>query len=197
MFAISGEGREIVSDLIDKFINGTGKSINIQTNDGIVSLPCYTSPKLKEKIYKDDQVQEYVKTVKSEFCKQIELNNGDIVQAKRAMQNIIENTGKSNIAFSKDDWGYLFGGMTLSINDLWGSSVNIDSIEVNGNSYNGVLHFQLYDHFGLDQPDVEKIYVNLAGFRAWFVLQHYDAFNGKYKPFINVYDYYVPFEGEF
>lgn len=61
--------------------------------------------------------------------------------------------------------------------------------------HNAIHHLRLYDHFGLDQPDVEKIYVELAGFRAWFVLQHYDSFNGKYKPFINIFDDYVYFEG--
>lgn len=195
MFAITGEGRDIVSDLINTFINGTENHIDIHTNDGVVSLPCYTSEKLKEKVYYDEQVQEYVSTVVDEFSAQIQQHNGNIIKAKRAMQNIIEDSGTSYIAFSRDSLGYLLGGMTLSINDLWGSSVDISTLEVKGNSYNGVLHFQLYDHFGLDQPDVEKIYVNLAGFRAWFVLQHYDAFNGKYKPFINVFDYYVPFSG--
>ena len=195
MFAITGEGREIVSDLINNFINGTENSIDIQTNDGIVSLPCYTSEKLKEKVYYDEQVQEYVSTVVDEFSSQIKKNNGNVIKAKRDMQNIVEDSGTSHIAFSKDSRSYLLGGMTLSINDLWGSSVDISTYEVEENSFNGVLHFRLYDHFGLDQPDVEKIYVNLAGFRAWFVLQHYDAFNGKYKPFINVFDYYVPFSG--
>ena len=195
MFAITEEGRDIVSELINTFINGTENYINIPTNDGVVLMPCYTSEKLKEKIYYDEQVQEYMSAVVGEFSAQIQQHNGNLIKAKRAMQNIIEDSGTSHIAFSRDSVGYLFGGMTLSINDLWGSSVDISTFEVNGNSYNGVLHFQLYDHFGLDQPDVEKIYVNLAGFRAWFVLQHYDDFNGKYKPFINVFDYYIPFSG--
>jgi len=46
----------------------------------------------------------------------------------------------------------------------------------------------------LDQPDVEKVYVNLAGFRAWFVLQHYKEFNGQYKPFVTMMEIDVPFE---
>ena len=195
MFAIFGEGRDIATDLINTFINGTDDYINVNTNNGVISLPCYTHDKLKEKIYNDKQVQKYINTVIDEFSTQIQLHNGDVIKTKRAMQNIIEDSGTSHITFSRDSLGYLCGGMTLSINDLWGSSVNISTFEVEGNSYNGILHFQLYDHFGLDQPDVEKIYVNLAGFRAWFVLQHYDVFNSKYKPFINVFDYYVPFSG--
>lgn len=195
MFAISGEGREIVSDLIDKFIYGTEESIDIKTNNGIISLPCYNSPKLIKKVISDEQVQKYEETVVEEFTKQLKKYKGNIIEAKRAMQDIIEDSKAYDIAFSRDDLSYLLGGMTLSINDLWGSSVNIHSINVDGNSYNGVLHFRLYDHFGLDIHDVEKIYVNLAGFRAWYVLQHYDGFNGKYKPFINVIDDYVYFEG--
>ncbi len=46
-------------------------------------------------------------------------------------------------------------------------------------------------------PDVEKVYVNLDGFRAWFVLQHYTEYEGDYKPFINLFEYDIPFSGEF
>ena len=92
MFAITGEGRDIVSDLINTFINGTENHIDIQTNDGVVSLPCYTSEKLKEKVYYDEQVQEYVSTVVDEFSAQIQQHNGNIIKAKRAMQNIIEDS---------------------------------------------------------------------------------------------------------
>lgn len=59
------------------------------------------------------------------------------------------------------------------------------------------MRVRLYDHFGLDQPDVEKKFGYLAGFRAWFVLQHYNEYEGKYKPFTSVMEIDVPFEGEF
>ncbi len=34
------------------------------------------------------------------------------------------------------------------------------------------------------------------GFRAWFVLQHYNYFGGMYKPFASIMVIDVPFEGK-
>jgi hypothetical protein len=77
---------------------------------------------------------------------------------------------------------------------------NVDEIdtttEVVIEHFSGTLHFCIYDHFGLDQPDVEKTYVNLAGFRAWYVLQHYDYFNGSFVPFVTLMEFDVPFESD-
>ena len=67
---------------------------------------------------------------------------------------------------------------------------------MNNNIFKGTLRVTIFDHFGLDQPDVEKIYFNLAGFRAWFVLQHSNYFGGIYKPFASIMVIDVPFEGK-
>lgn len=87
--------------------------------------------------------------------------------------------------------------MTISVNDLWGTNIYIKEYTFDENGFKGTLVFNLYDHFGLDQPDVEKFYRILAGFRAWFVLQHYNMYDGKYKPFINLVEIEVPFGGSF
>ena len=88
--------------------------------------------------------------------------------------------------------------MTISINDLWGSNIAVTSYSCEGNKFNGTLQFRLYDHFGLDQPDVEnRKYIKFDGFRAWFVLQHFDSYDGKYEPFINLMAYEINFSGEF
>ncbi len=44
---------------------------------------------------------------------------------------------------------------------------------------------------------MKKLFVNLAGFRGWFALQHYKGYKEKYKPFINIMEYDIPFEGAF
>mgnify|MGYP001406871161 CR=1 FL=1 len=73
---------------------------------------------------------------------------------------------------------------------------NLTDYSSDGKKFSGTLHFTLYEHFGLDKPDVEKIYGDLAGFRAWFELQHNKKYNGKFKPYINLMEYNVYFEGE-
>jgi hypothetical protein len=49
-----------------------------------------------------------------------------------------------------------------------------------GKKYQLKYKIILYDHFGLDIPDVESGYYYIEGFLAWFVLQHHRS----YKPFI-------------
>ena len=66
---------------------------------------------------------------------------------------------------------------------------------VSGDEFSGTLRYNIYDHFGSDQPDMEKIFVNKAGFRAWFILQHYDQLNNEYKPFVTDIYIDVPFTG--
>jgi hypothetical protein len=87
-------------------------------------------------------------------------------------------------------------GLTICVNDTWGNTVEVKDYNFDGEHFSGTLHFCIYDHFGLDQPDVEKTYVNLAGFRAWYVLQHYDYFNGSFVPFVTLMEFDVPFESD-
>lgn len=62
-------------------------------------------------------------------------------------------------------------------------------MQINGDDYIGKYEVTLWDHFGLDKPDLEKFYSYGAGFRAWFVLQHLWG----YKPFLTK----ITFEKEF
>ncbi|WP_338846226.1 DUF3289 family protein [Massilia sp. W12] len=100
---------------------------------------------------------------------------------------------KSKLVFN--DKSDIAGGLTIAINDVWAWRVELTGYGMSGKEYAGTLRISLFDHFGLDVPDVDysKVYGNLGGFRAWFILQHYVNF--AYKPFITkaVFDY--PFAG--
>ena len=54
-----------------------------------------------------------------------------------------------------------------------------------GKEYSRTLKFTFRDNFGLDAADIEEHWVHgsLTGFRSWYILQHYDRYKGKYKPF--------------
>lgn len=147
-------------------MNGTSNTLEIKTNHGVEPIPVYTPTLLYDRVSNDKQVKEYLRLIEEEFNNSIKLNNDNILRVKRNMQDIIKNSDSSQIAFSRKHLNYLFGGMTLSINDLWGSNVYLKELEQEGNKYSGIIHVTLYDHFGLDKPDVEKIYADLAGFRA-------------------------------
>lgn len=93
-------------------------------------------------------------------------------------------------------------GLTIAINDVWAGRAEITKYDKFGKFYKGNIRVTLYDHFGLDYPDIgpdstsgrTKPYGLLAGFRSWFVLQHYDKF--AYKPFMTVIELDYPFQGE-
>lgn len=94
-----------------------------------------------------------------------------------------------------------FWGPTIAINDTWAYDVDIQNYTPSADgTYTAELRVILYDHFGLDVPDLDislwkpfKPY-GLAGlFRAWFILQHVRG----YRPFITVIDTIHPIEGRF
>jgi Protein of unknown function (DUF3289) len=91
---------------------------------------------------------------------------------------------KSRILFNS--CGDILGGLTIAINDIWAWRIEIVEYQLTGGSYSGKYKLTLFDHFGLDEPDVDtsKNYRNLAGFRSWFLLQHLQRF--AYKPFLTV-----------
>lgn len=89
------------------------------------------------------------------------------------------------------------GGLTFIMNDVWSYTAELTEYQTtkagNVTFYSGKYRVTLYDHFGLDRPDVEKKFVYLAGFRSWFVLQHLTTF--ACKPFITKVVVEYPFSG--
>lgn len=73
------------------------------------------------------------------------------------------------------------------------TEVVITDYELDGNSYKVKYRVTLWDHFGLDLPDIQpwKFAGYLDGFRAWFVLQHFLG----YKPFITKITFTKEFKG--
>lgn len=71
-------------------------------------------------------------------------------------------------------------GLTFSVNDTHSYKIYIEDYDLkSNNTFDAKLRIEIYDHFGLDFPDIEKFVLG-AGFRAWYVLQHVRG----YKPFI-------------
>jgi hypothetical protein len=77
------------------------------------------------------------------------------------------------------------------INDTHGMEINVNSYKYCPicKKYSGKLAVRLYDHFGIDIGDLVEFYLQHSGFGAWFYLQHYKVFAGRYKPFITRMDF--------
>ncbi|XRG77295.1 DUF3289 family protein [Rossellomorea sp. GAMAL-10_SWC] len=182
----TGDMEDVVLDMIDHFKDGTGKEYRNQT--------------LTNEASEHETTKSYIEFVKSALVDELKNNGGNLTALKfdKSTKNTNEfyNFVQRNASYPTfSTWGDRVGGLTITVNDTWGNTITVKNYSVENNHFKGVMRVRLYDHFGLDQPDVEKVYVNLAGFRSWFVLQHYDDYDGKYKPFVTVMEMDVPFEG--
>ena len=98
-------------------------------------------------------------------------------------------------------------GLGITVHDLYGNRIEVTSFSVNGNHYTANLHYVMYDIYGLDKSDLTDKYLKVKdkglafglidGFRAWYILQHWDIYDGKYKPFISFMEFDRVVEGDF
>ena len=110
------------------------------------------------------------------------------------------NDGGDEIMFMRpqfDSFSDLRNGQRIALNDIWATDVMLTACEIKGEEYTIKYDVTLWDHFGLDKPDLEK-WFNIIGraraiFAAWFTLQHLRG----YKPFITKIQFTREFAGKF
>lgn len=128
-----------------------------------------------------------------------------IVKAKNSSVQSIQNaSGEINNAAAFDlspqplfhDTSDIVNGLTITINDTWAYDVDLTDYQMlDAKKFKGKIRITVYDHFGLDQPDLDanlfKPFGVVDGFRAWFILQHLRG----YIPFWTVIETDVEIEG--
>ncbi|RZJ56197.1 MAG: DUF3289 family protein [Flavobacterium sp.] len=86
-------------------------------------------------------------------------------------------------------------GLTIALNDIWAAEVLLKELEFAGDNYIAKYEVILWDHFGLDLPDMEKIFNVIPSvnetFICWFILQHLRG----YKPFFTKIKFEKKFDG--
>ncbi len=86
-------------------------------------------------------------------------------------------------------------GETIALNDIWATEVHILGVEFDNDNYKIQYEVTLWDHFGLDITDIEKIPNTFPlakeAFAAWFALQHLRG----YKPFLTKMTFTKEMEG--
>ncbi|HAT4340898.1 TPA: DUF3289 family protein [Clostridium perfringens] len=182
LFSI-GELEDVFLDMVDHFKNANGID--------------YKNVILNKHIREHKSTKEYVNKIKELVIEELKINKGDLSKIEFNKNGKLYEKIQKNVKFP--DYSSLFDiieGLTITVHDTWANEVEIRDYSINGNKFTGKLHYVIYDHFGLDKPDVEKKYVYLSGFRAWFTLQHFKKFKGLYKPFVTVIEIDVPFTGE-
>ncbi|MBI5917522.1 MAG: DUF3289 family protein [Bacteroidetes bacterium] len=153
--------------------------VNFKSNKGIE----FTNNVLTKNVIKHESTITFIKTIENAIRQKINDNKGDLSTIN---DNTIYLTTSGVGRYGRPQFSSLtdtfLGGLTICINDTWAYEVIIENFDAkDSNNYNLSYKVNIYDHFGLDYPDLQVTsYYTLAGFRAWFVLQHIRNF----KPFI-------------
>jgi hypothetical protein len=158
--------KNVANQMIDRFEKNTG---------GI-----FSNELLTEKVKNHKSTLEFLNKIDKQIKLKLKANLFDPVYLNNERRHYLsERFGRPQFQTNTDTF---FSGLTIMINDTWAYEVYVSDFEsINENNHQIKLKIILYDHFGLDLPDVQNnLYYTFAGFRAWFVLQHLHS----YRPFI-------------
>lgn len=173
---------KVANEMIDRFISGSGDD--------------YENPILTKTVLEHPNTQKFIKETMGIIQEHLNLDGGDLVALKsdEVFKNEMRKIDGPNFNTGPD----LFGGLTICLNGTWGYTVDIADYQFDGKNYSGTLRYTLYDHFGLDEFDISQDNWYKGAyppFAAWYVLQHYEGCEGKYKPFVTYMNFEVPFSG--
>ena len=161
-----------INAMVDKFESNSGGE--------------YSNPILTQAVREHDSTKEFEQQIRNKLSTELNKYRGDI---NRWEENI-RLDGHPVFSTTTD----LFQGLKIAINDVWAYEVQIIEYNLSDRCYKGKFSLTLYDHFGLDEPDIRnKPPKYLDGFRCWFILQHLDRFS--YRPFVTKIELEYSFEG--
>lgn len=166
--AFSSEMKDIVFNMIDTFEKNAG--VTVQT---------YSNPALNNIVKNHISTKSFIEHIRETLKAQLKINRDPLVIKNKNLQL---DFNRRPIFHETSD---IAGGLSFAINDTWANDVKLLSFTDNGTTYTATIEVIIYDHFGLDIPDVSldfKIYGHLRGFRSWFILQHWEKFG--YKPLV-------------
>ncbi|MWB96620.1 DUF3289 family protein [Flavobacterium sp. GA093] len=199
-FFARGEMQDNLHQLIDKFKRNEG---------GVFESQIMTNQALSRK-----ETDDYCQKVEDYIAEQLKINFSNlekiedvesyfekIEKEKRIVSNV---KGKRKKEFTKPTYSYgaLYeapvkgtDGLTIALNDIWATEVLLQELIFDGDNYTAKYEVILWDHFGLDLPDLQKIFniIPLVKdvFVCWFILQHLRGF----KPFLTKLKFEKKFSG--
>jgi uncharacterized protein (TIGR03034 family) len=171
-FFSAGNLEGVVTELIDRFESGSGEE--------------YSSEKLTKEMKNHINTQNYIHDFLDAFHAGL-LRNFHDLQKTAVDQDFKDITAEKLTRPKFNRPSDTLFGLTMIANDTHGMRVDVKEFIYCGrlDLCQGILQFDIYDHFGLNVEDVrDKIFGHLEGFTAWLALQHYDGFQQKFNPFI-------------
>jgi hypothetical protein len=199
LYFASGELQGNIKRMIAKFKRNEGGvyedkvltkyvSDNPNTKEYCSHVEEYIAEKLKQNPTDLEKIED--KKIYFNNDNQKRRDNGKVTDKKDKGGNIIPF---SKPIYSYDNLSNVTGGLTIALNDIWAAEVMLTELHFDKDNYKGKYQVTLWDHFGLDLPDMEKVFNLIPSvgetFLTWFILQHLRG----YKPFITK----MTFEREF
>jgi uncharacterized protein (TIGR03034 family) len=164
-----GKLQQVAESMVDKMQTNTGGE--------------FTNTDLTEAVIAHTNSINFISAIKRNITEYLSKNSGEISgleikdDSKGILYDMLVEDNVSSPKFSDK-----FGGLGITINDVWAYQVYITNYRTKENYFQMELEYIYWDHFGLDYPDIQKY--NQDIFFAWFVLQHFKG----YKPFITKVD---------
>lgn len=154
--------------------------------DGIVKSDVTKRYCMDVEKYLNSKIKEYITDLNKLEDKTIYFGSTDKLKQDRSIKS--KNFTRPVYNENKTE------GLTIALNDIWSTEITLKELKSsNDNTYIGKYEVILWDHFGLDKPDMEKIFNIIPSvgetFVTWFILQHLRG----YKPFLTK----IKFEKEF
>lgn len=190
----SGNMIEVASEMIDHFLYGDGSD--------------YTNSVLTDEIQAHKNSKTYVSDVIDVINDVLEEYSGDAyklyysddMRNSNPIVNLMRERKIYNPYFNDKT-----SGLGICVDGIYGVKIEMVSYTYDAEvkQYDYTLRFTYYDVFGLDYSDLTDGYGMqtqfgvLAGFRSWYILQHWDEYNGDYQPYFSYMSFEETVSGEF
>ncbi|WP_339009603.1 type VI secretion system PAAR protein [Aeromonas popoffii] len=180
-FVSIGEYGPIIGQLINHFEGSSGTT--------------YTDPLLDKAMKTHVTTQTFTNRIQTLIGERLTAGDGALSPDDREPIQAGLNNSVSLPKFDTlADW---VNGLGIAVHDVYAVKVELTELEYKGREFRGILTYQVQDHFGLDDLDVNggKRFEYLAPFRSWFLLQRYNRY--AYKPFITEMNFTADIKGSF
>ena len=189
--------QDVALEMMNHFVDGTGTDFH--------------SNILNKNVDEHPHTKVYTDAVDSVFSSVISEVDGELYSLKYnkstrndslIVKKMAEEINSGNTDLYMPFYNDKFSGLGITVDGLAGNRIEVSAFKLDGKHYSGTLHYVMYDIYGLDSTDITDEYAAffdfgvLNGFRHWYILQHWDKYEGKNRPFITYMEFDRTFEGE-
>ena len=176
--------KRIAFEMIDHFMDGTGSD--------------YTNDALNRIIENHDNTVYFASAIEDAFIKVLLENDWEIDKLrydpqKRDYSEMVKYMKMQQKDYDVDCF-YLpkykeyTTGLGITVDSISQCKIELTYFKQDNYAFVAELKYTFYDVYGLDSHDIDT-YGWFPGFNNWFILQHWDEYNGKYQPFLTCIEF--------